>query len=184
VSQRCLAKAAVKAFCGKVKYLKKHVKTCDHVPAKWKAMLKKEEDGAADASDDSAAETDASANAPVGTKRQSRFVVEKRPAKRFKAEEQTEFEGDVLRLITVLNASFNLVGHTFVEHFFEKWSPGAKVPGRDALSNRILDAEVAAIQAQYQRELKGEFATASVDGWNTKHDTVQQTSCNVAGRVR
>ncbi|KAJ7937874.1 ribonuclease H-like domain-containing protein, partial [Mycena leptocephala] len=70
-----------------------------------------------------------------------------------------------------------------VRHFFKKWVPGADIPGRDALSGRILDAEVLSIEAGRKSEMKDELATGSVDGWSTKHDAVQQISCNVKGKV-
>ncbi|KAJ7437693.1 hypothetical protein B0H11DRAFT_1935760 [Mycena galericulata] len=66
---------------------------------------------------------------------------------------------------------------------FEKWVPGAHVPGRDALSGRILDSEVLSIESGRKSDLKDELATGSVDGWSTKHDAVQQVSCNVKGRL-
>ncbi|KAJ6572971.1 hypothetical protein B0H10DRAFT_1638796, partial [Mycena sp. CBHHK59/15] len=80
------------------------------------------------------------------------------------------------------NASFNSIEHPFVHHFFETWVPGADIPGRDALSGRILDAEVLSIEAGRKSEMKDELATGSVDGWSTKHDAVQQISCNVKGK--
>ncbi|KAJ6553870.1 ribonuclease H-like domain-containing protein [Mycena sp. CBHHK59/15] len=76
----------------------------------------------------------------------------------------------------------NSIEHPFVRHFFEKWVPGADIPGRDALSGRILDAEVLSIEASRKSEMKDELATGSVDGWSTKHDAVQQISCNVKGK--
>ncbi|KAJ6567512.1 hypothetical protein B0H10DRAFT_2200182 [Mycena sp. CBHHK59/15] len=50
---------------------------------------------------------------------------------------------------------------------FEKWVPGVDIPGRDALSGRILDAEVLSIEAGWKSEMKDELATGSVDGWST-----------------
>ncbi|KAJ6559004.1 hypothetical protein B0H10DRAFT_2236338 [Mycena sp. CBHHK59/15] len=66
--------------------------------------------------------------------------------------------------------------------FFNDWVPGAELPGQRALSGRILDTEVENIQADIQKKVKDEFATASVDGWSTKHDAIQQTSFNVKGQ--
>ncbi|KAJ6558968.1 hypothetical protein B0H10DRAFT_1654344, partial [Mycena sp. CBHHK59/15] len=97
-------------------------------------------------------------------------------AKRFKKDNQNAFESDILKFWTALNASFNSIEHPFVRHFFEKWVPGADIPGRDALSGRILDAEVLSIEAGRKSEMKDELATGSVDGWSTKHDAVQQIS--------
>ncbi|KAF7330557.1 hypothetical protein MVEN_02495700 [Mycena venus] len=45
-------------------------------------------------------------------------------AKRFRKDHQEDFETDILKLWTSLNASFNSVEHPFVRHFFEKWCPG------------------------------------------------------------
>ncbi|KAF8147012.1 ribonuclease H-like domain-containing protein [Mycena galopus ATCC 62051] len=167
-----LALDSVTPICGKVADLKKHIKKCEHVDAKWKKKL----DGEAD-EDEPMVES-----AAGSTKRQGTFLVNSEPApKRFKSTKQAEFDSDTLKLWTVLNASYNSIGIPFVSHFFSKWV-GAEVPGRKALSGHVLDSDVEKIQEKTKKEIKGEFATGSVDGWSTKHDAIQQTSCNVRGK--
>ncbi|KAJ7826527.1 hypothetical protein B0H13DRAFT_1657501, partial [Mycena leptocephala] len=170
---------AVKPFCGKIKYLTHHIRDCDSVQAKWKQKLEAENDGSD--SDNSATPATATTSQAVVKKRQATFEVIP-GAKRFKKDNQSAFESDILKFWTALNASFNSIEHPFVRHFFEKWVPGADIPGRDALSGRILDAEVLSIEAGRKSEMKDELATGSVDGWSTKHDAVQQISCNVKGK--
>ncbi|KAJ6598636.1 ribonuclease H-like domain-containing protein [Mycena sp. CBHHK59/15] len=165
-----LALDAVKPFCGKIKYLTNHIRDCDSVQAKWKQKLEAENDG-----------SDSDNSATPATATTSQAVVKKRQAT-FEKDNQNAFESDILKFWTALNASFNSIEHPFVRHFFEKWVPGADIPGRDALSGRILDAEVLSIEASRKSEMKDELATGSVDGWSTKHDAVQQISCNVKGK--
>ncbi|KAJ6618926.1 ribonuclease H-like domain-containing protein [Mycena sp. CBHHK59/15] len=174
-----LALDAMKPFCGKIKYLTNHIRDCDSVQAKWKQKLEAENDGSD--SDNSATPATATTSQAVLKKRQATFEVIP-GAKRFKKDNQNAFESDILKFWTALNASFNSIEHPFVCHFFEKWVPGADIPGRDALSGRILDAEVLSIEAGRKSEMKDELATGSVDGWSTKHDAVQQISCNVKGK--
>ncbi|KAJ7875062.1 ribonuclease H-like domain-containing protein [Mycena leptocephala] len=174
-----LALDAVKPFCGKIKYLTNHIRDCDSVQAKWKQKLEAENDGSD--SDNSATPATATTSQAVVKKRQATFEVIP-GAKRFKKDNQNAFESDILKFWTALNASFNSIEHPFVRHFFEKWVPGADIPGRDALSGRILDAEVLSIEAGRKSEMKDELAMGSVDGWSTKHNVVQQISCNVKGK--
>lgn len=171
----------MKPFCGKIKYLSNHIRDCESVQPKWKQKLELEENEGAD-SDNSATLTMATTSQAVSKKRQATFEVIP-GAKRFKKDNQSVFESDILKFWTALNTSFNSIEHPFVRHFFEKWVPGAVIPGRDALSGRILDAEVLSIEAGRKSEMKDELATASVDGWSTKHDAVQQISCNIKGKV-
>ncbi|KAJ6453563.1 hypothetical protein C8R45DRAFT_847084, partial [Mycena sanguinolenta] len=93
------------------------------------------------------------------------------------------FESDILKFLTSVNMSFNSIEHPFMRHFFEKWIPRAHIPGCNALSGHILDSEVLAIEAGQKSEVKNELAMGSVDGWSTKHDTIQQVSYNIKGKV-
>ncbi|KAJ7657920.1 ribonuclease H-like domain-containing protein [Mycena polygramma] len=172
-----LALKAVSPFCGKIKNLSKHIRECESVHARWKDKLENEDNEESDSADDGVMP----ATTSHAKKRQATFEVVP-GAKRFKKDSQGAFESDILKFWTVLNASFNSIEHPFVRHFFDKWVPGANVPGRDALSGRILDAEVHSIEAGRKSNLKDELATGSVDGWSTKHDAVQQVSCNVKGK--
>ncbi|KAF7341216.1 HAT family dimerization protein [Mycena venus] len=170
-----LAKNAVKPLCGKMKYLSKHIRECDSVDIKWKQKLEAAERDESGSDNDTTSATATTSQAVVkSNKRQATFELVA-GAKRFRKDHQEDFETDILKLWTSLNASFNSVEHPF-------WVPGAHTPGRDALSGRILDSEVLSIEAGRTSEMKGELATASVDGWSTKHDAVQQVSCNVKGK--
>ncbi|KAJ6595464.1 ribonuclease H-like domain-containing protein, partial [Mycena sp. CBHHK59/15] len=170
---------AVKPICGKIKNLSKHIRECESVRAQWKTKLAAEENGESDSDDIASPET----STAVGQKNKRQATFELVPgAKRFKKDHQKDFESDILKFWTALNASFNSVEHPFVRHWFEKWVPGADVPGREALSGRILDKEVSLIEAGRKSEMKGELATGLVDGWSTKHDAVQQVSVNVKGK--
>ncbi|KAJ6616252.1 ribonuclease H-like domain-containing protein [Mycena sp. CBHHK59/15] len=182
-----LALNAVIPFCGKPEKLRSHIRTCDHVEQKWKLRLEKEKE-----SDDSDNDT-STPTVPSGTstsavtlpqkRKQATFSVISEPRLPvFKKQKQKQFESDILKFWTVLNASYNSIEIPFVTKFFNDWVPGAELPGRRALSGRILDTEVENIQADIQKKVKDEFATASVDGWSTKHDAIQQTSFNVKGQ--
>ncbi|KAJ7149955.1 ribonuclease H-like domain-containing protein [Mycena filopes] len=171
-----LALNAVNPVCGKIKKLTKHIQECESVQQSWKQKLENEANNNSDSDNDAASPATSHAK-----KRQATFEVVP-GAKRFKKDNQGAFESDILKFWTAVNASFNSIEHPFVRHFFEKWVPGAKVPGRDALSGRILDAEVLSIEAGRKSNLKDELATGSVDGWSTKHDAVQQVCCNVKGK--
>ncbi|KAJ6526545.1 hypothetical protein B0H10DRAFT_2171950 [Mycena sp. CBHHK59/15] len=145
-------------FCGKIKYLTNHIRDCDSVQAKWKQKLEAENDGSD--SDNSATPATATTSQAVVKKRQATFEVIP-GAKRFKKDNQNAFESDILKFWTALNASFNSIEHPFVRHFFN----------------------VLSIEAGRKSEMKDELATGSVDGWSTKHDAVQQISCNVKGKL-
>ncbi|KAF7376954.1 DUF659 family protein [Mycena sanguinolenta] len=178
-----LAINAVKLFCGKIKYLSNHIRECDSVELKWKSKLEAEAKEGSDPDHDDAAPVTATMSEAVVTKSKRQATFELVPgAKRFKKNQQEEFESDILRFWTSLNASFNSIEHPFVRHFFEKRVPGAPVPGRDALLGRILDSEVLAVEAGRKSEMKNELTTGSVDGWSTKHDAVQKISCNIKGK--
>ncbi|KAJ6603955.1 hypothetical protein B0H10DRAFT_1957533 [Mycena sp. CBHHK59/15] len=47
----------------------------------------------------------------------------------------------------------------------------------------LRNSEVLSIEAGRKSEMKDELATGSVDGWSTKHDAVQQVSCNIKRKV-
>ncbi|KAJ7434201.1 hypothetical protein B0H11DRAFT_2258694 [Mycena galericulata] len=55
---------------------------------------------------------------------------------------------DIGTQATLLNASYNYIE----TKFFHDWVPGAELPGRRALSGRILDTEVENIQADIQKK--------------------------------
>ncbi|KAF7350433.1 HAT family dimerization protein [Mycena venus] len=159
-----LAKNAVKPLCGKMKYLSKHIRECDSVDIKWKQKLEAAERDESGSDNDTTSATATTSQAVVkSNKRQATFELVA-GAKRFRKDHQEDFETDILKLWTSLNASFNSVEHPFVRHLF------------------LRNSEVLSIEAGRTSEMKGELATASVDGWSTKHDAVQQVSCNVKGK--
>jgi hypothetical protein len=60
--------------------------------------------------------------------------------------------------------------------FVEKWIPGAELPDRRALSGRILDREVARVEARTRERIKGKIATGQCDGWKNVAKTSVVTS--------
>ena len=60
--------------------------------------------------------------------------------------------------------------------FVEKWIPGANLPDRRALSGRILEREVAKVEARMREQIKGNIATGQCDGWKNVAKTSVITS--------
>ncbi|KAJ6608851.1 hypothetical protein B0H10DRAFT_2438834 [Mycena sp. CBHHK59/15] len=181
-----LALKAVIPFCGKPEKLRSHIRTCDHVEQKWKLRLEKEKE-----SDDSDNDT-STPTVPSGTstsavtlpqkRKQATFSVISEPRLPvFKKQKQKQFESDILKFWTVLNASYNSIEIPFVTKFFNDCVPGAELPGR-VLFLVASWTRRSKISRPTSRRRSGRVWTASVDGWSTKHDAIQQTSFNVKGQ--
>ncbi|KAF7347571.1 hypothetical protein MVEN_01513600 [Mycena venus] len=113
-----LAKNAVKPLCGKMKYLSKHIRECDSVDIKWKQKLEAAERDESGSDNDTTSATATTSQAVVkSNKRQATFELVA-GAKRFRKDHQEDFETDILKLWTSLNASFNSAGASLCAPLF------------------------------------------------------------------
>jgi hypothetical protein len=96
--------------------------------------------------------------------KQQAFTVSKRQKYIFTRPEQSEFEEDLLKMWISAGWSFNSIMDPAVRGFYQKHLPGAKLPNRDTLSNRILTHVTELTQAKIKEENQGAFATMQADG--------------------
>jgi hypothetical protein len=89
---------------------------------------------------------------------------------------QEDFSDDLLKLFVSCGFSWNSASNPQMGLFVEKWIPGAKLPDRRALSGRILDREVARVEARTREQIKGKIATGQCDGWKNVAKTSVVTS--------
>ncbi|KAI4519678.1 hypothetical protein K525DRAFT_205497 [Schizophyllum commune Loenen D] len=179
-----LRKEAIRAtepIRGRVDVMKRHIKKCELVKQAAKDRLAAEEiEKQSDAAQEDADSSDHPATARPPGPIQTLFKVAKN--KPFTPAAQAEFERDFLKLLIVMNVAMLAANDPYVKHFFEKYVPGARLPDRKQLSNRILDDEVNHVTAAVASDVKGQYATGTVDGWSTKKDAVQCTGLNVGGK--
>ena len=89
---------------------------------------------------------------------------------------QENFDDDILKLFVSCGFSWNSASNPQMRLFVEKWIPGANLPDRRALSGRILDREVAKVEARTRERIKGNIATGQCDGWKNVAKTSVVTS--------
>ena len=89
---------------------------------------------------------------------------------------QEEFDDDMLKLFVSCGFAWNSANNPQMGLFVEKWIPGAKVPDRKSLSGRILDREVAKVEARTRERVQGKVATGQCDGWKNVAKTSIVTS--------
>jgi hypothetical protein len=89
---------------------------------------------------------------------------------------QEDFDDDLLRLFVSCGFAWNSASNPQMGLFVEKWIPGAELPDRRALSGRILDREVARVEARTRERIKGKIATGQCDGWKNVAKTSVVTS--------
>ena len=80
---------------------------------------------------------------------------------------RNEFQTDVLKLCIASNIAFRAVEVPYFQHFFKKWIPGAPLPTRQALSDRLLKKESRRVIDGMKLHLKGRYGTGQTDGWKS-----------------
>ena len=89
---------------------------------------------------------------------------------------QDEFNEDLCKLFVSCGFAWNAASNPEMGLFMSKWISGAKVPDRRVLSGRILDGEVAKVDAKTKERVVGKFATGQCDGWKNVSKTSIVTS--------
>ena len=96
-----------------------------------------------------------------------------RPAKRRKLptdapwakETKDEFQHDLCLAFISSGIAWNVISDVQLQHFLEKWIPGAEIPDRRKLAGPILDKEVTRVISKTRLHTAGRFATGQSDGW-------------------
>jgi hypothetical protein len=89
---------------------------------------------------------------------------------------QDEFDQDICKLFVSCGFAWNAASNPEMGLFFRKWIPGAMVPDRRSLSGRVLDGEVAKVEARTKERIAGKMATGQCDGWKNVAKTSIVTS--------
>jgi len=89
---------------------------------------------------------------------------------------QQEFNEDLLKLFVSCGFAWNAASNPQLGLFIEKYIPGSQVPDRRALAGRILDDEVAKVEARTKERINGKVATGQCDGWKNVAKTSVVTS--------
>ncbi|OSD05874.1 hypothetical protein PYCCODRAFT_1404696 [Trametes coccinea BRFM310] len=74
------------------------------------------------------------------------------------------------------NIPWNAAENPQLEAFFEKWVPGAQVPGRRQLSGKHLQEAVKTVRSSTRAAVQGKYATGQSDGWKNIAKTSVITS--------
>ena len=85
---------------------------------------------------------------------------------------QERFESRIARITAAANFPLAWIENPEVLAFFDEFIPGAKVPTRKVLTNRIIPAEVDKLRRQAMKNVSGSEVTIQCDGWtalNTHH---------------
>lgn len=116
--------------------------------------------------------TSASSSRPVkysrtasGLKRPSSAVFGDQPMP-WTDERQKLFEQFIARLTASAGFSFAWVGNPEFIRFCQEFLPGAKVPSRRTLANRILPTMLKTVRVNIQDNVRGKLATVQCDGWS------------------
>jgi len=94
---------------------------------------------------------------------------------------QQEFNEDLVKLFVSCGFAWNVASNPQLGLFIEKYIPGAQVPDRRALAGRILDGEVAKVEARTKERMKGKGCYWSVQ-WLEKCG--EDISCYVDDHCR
>ncbi len=78
---------------------------------------------------------------------------------------QRQFEGFIAKLTASAGFSFSWVGNPEFVKFCQEFLPGAKVPSRRVLSNRILPTMLKTVRDNIREQVRGGLATVQCDGW-------------------
>jgi hypothetical protein len=89
---------------------------------------------------------------------------------------QDEFDRDMCKLFVSCGFAWNAASNPEMSLFVSKWIPGATVPDRRSLSGRVLDGEVAKVEARTKERIAGKMATGQCDGWKNVAKTSIVTS--------
>jgi hypothetical protein len=69
------------------------------------------------------------------------------------------------KLFVSCGFAWNAASNPEMGLFVSKWILGATVPDRRSLLGRVLDGEVAKVEAQTKERIAGKMATGQCDGW-------------------
>ncbi|KAG5639132.1 hypothetical protein H0H81_006721 [Sphagnurus paluster] len=168
------AKEATTRTTGKIDVLQNHLIQCQYCPEdikqrarSSKAKRKGFELDDIEESTRSSASTSESLRVPVQSqlKKQKSFTVVAAKALSFNPERQEAFHIQLLRAFVSAGWSFNTIEDVEVMKLFHDFCPGARLPGRDKLSGKILGNAVTKFTNEMVNSVKGGLATISCDGW-------------------
>ncbi|KAJ8581921.1 hypothetical protein M405DRAFT_751040, partial [Rhizopogon salebrosus TDB-379] len=92
----------------------------------------------------------------------------------FGPSKQEAFSQQLLRACISAGWSFNSLSDPEVLKLFHDYIPGATIPTRQAVSGKILRAEVTRVEAEIQHTFsKGAYSVLSGDGWRDLSKTHQ-----------
>jgi hypothetical protein len=105
---------------------------------------------------------------------QHKFNVIAMKAVPFGPSKQEAFSQQLLRACISAGWSFNSLSDPEVVKLFHDYIPGATIPTRQAVSGKILRAEVTRVEAEIQHTFsKGAYSVLSGDGWRDLSKTHQ-----------
>lgn len=81
-------------------------------------------------------------------------------------EKQKQFEQFIAKLTASAGFLFSWVGNPEFVKFIQEFLPGAKVPSRRVLSNRILPTMLKTVRENIREQVRGRLATVQCDGWS------------------
>ncbi|KAI0041872.1 hypothetical protein FA95DRAFT_1576106 [Auriscalpium vulgare] len=87
------------------------------------------------------------------------------PSRHWTPEERQKFEADLCSLLIISNTAWWAVEHPFWRYFFKTWIPDSQVPGREALSGRVLDEQAKKVEDRMKLDVQGRYGTGQCDGW-------------------
>ncbi|KAH7917097.1 hypothetical protein BV22DRAFT_1026973 [Leucogyrophana mollusca] len=87
------------------------------------------------------------------------------PFSKWSQPRQEEFAVDMCNMFVSCGLPWHTVENPQFQQFFVKYLPEAEIPDRRILSGRILDSEVAKVEANMKVKVEGGLATGQCDGW-------------------
>lgn len=100
------------------------------------------------------------------TQKQQKFNVIAAKVIPFGPNKQEAFSRQLLRACISAGWSFNSIADPEVQKLFHDYIPGAMIPTRQALSGKILHAEITRVEGEIKNTFrKGAYSVLSGDGW-------------------